>query len=198
MKTLLINGSPRTCGNTAALIRELKSHLHGDIIEISAFYSGIAPCIDCRGCWKTARCVVRDGMDLIYGDDFDNVVIASPVYFGTMPGAVLSLLSRMQPWHVATHFLKKPLVQRPKKAAAIVTAGGKGNVMLEAMHMGAFFRMLNARGYEDHFALSSHTDTFPADQDEEARAQVQSIARWLNSPEPPPAFTNPNICAYRK
>lgn len=198
MKTLLINGSPRPCGNTAALIRELKSHLHGDIIEISAFYSGIAPCIDCRGCWKTARCVVRDGMDLIYGDDFDNVVIASPVYFGTMPGAVLSLLSRMQPWHVATHFLKKPLVQRPKKAAAIVTAGGKGNVRLEAMHMGAFFRMLNARGYEDHFALSAHTDTFPADQDEEARAQVQSIARWLNSPEPPPAFTNPNICAYRK
>ena len=37
MKTLLINGSPRPCGNTAALIRELKSHLHGDIIEISAF-----------------------------------------------------------------------------------------------------------------------------------------------------------------
>ena len=28
MKTLLINGSPRPCGNTAALIRELKSHLH--------------------------------------------------------------------------------------------------------------------------------------------------------------------------
>ena len=123
MKALLINGSPRPCGNTAALVRELKSHLHGDIIEISAFYSGIAPCIDCRGCWKTARCVVRDGMDLIYGDDFDNVVIASPVYFGTMPGAVLSLLSRMQPWHVATHFLKKPLVQRPKKAAGIIPTG---------------------------------------------------------------------------
>ena len=198
MKTLLINGSPRPNGNTASLIRELKAHLEGEIIEISAFYSGIAPCIDCRGCWKTARCVVRDGMDVIYGDDFDNVVIASPVYFGTMPGAVLGLLSRMQPWHVATHFLKEPLVQRPKKAAAIVTAGGKGNVRLESMHMGAFFRMLNARGYEDHFALSANTDTLSADRDEAAKEQVRAIARWLNSPEPPPAFQISGLCASRK
>jgi len=173
MKTLIINGSPRKNGNTAALIRELKACLEGEIIEISAFYDRIAPCTDCRGCWKTARCVVRDGMDVIYGDDFDNVVIATPVYFGTMPGAMLSLLSRMQPWHVATHFLQAPLVQRPKKAAAIATAGGKGNVRLEAMHMGAFFRMLNARGYENHFALSANTDTFPANQDEAAREQVR-------------------------
>jgi len=198
MKTLLINGSPRPNGNTVALIRELKAHLDGEIIEISAFYDHIAPCMDCRGCWETARCVVHDGMDVIYEDDFDNLVIATPVYFATMPGTVLSLLSRMQPWHVATHFLKEPLVQRPKKAAAIVTAGGKGNVRLDAMHMGAFFRMLNARGYEDHYALSANTDTFPARQDKEALEQVRAIARWLNSPEPPPEFTNPRICSYRK
>ena len=114
MKSLLLNGSPRPNGNTASLIRELKAHLEGEIIEISAFYDRIAPCIDCRGCWETAQCVVHDGMDVIYGDDFDNVVIATPVYFGTMPGAMLSLLSRMQPWHVATHFLTEPLEQRPK------------------------------------------------------------------------------------
>lgn len=186
MKTLVINGSPRKNGNTTALIRELKAHLDGELIEISAFYGGIAPCIDCRGCWKTARCVVRDGMDVIYGDDFDNVVIATPVYFGTMPGAVLSLLSRMQPWHVATHFLKEPLKQRPKKAAALITAGGKGNAPKGPSHIGAFFKLLNARGFEDHMACSLETDTFPADRDEKALAQVRAIAQWLNSPEPPP------------
>ena len=198
MKTLLINGSPRPNGNTAALIRELKTLLDGQILEISAFYSGIAPCIDCRGCWETAQCVVHDGMDLIYEDDFDNVVIATPVYYGTMPGAVLSLMSRMQPWHVATHFLKEPLKQRPKKAAAILTAGGKGNAKAGLPHMNVFFRMLNARGYEDHFALSSDTDTFPADRDEAAREQVRSIAQWLNSPVPPPEFKDDHACRYRK
>ena len=79
-----------------------------------------------------------------------------------------------------------------------MTAGGKGNVRLESMHMGAFFRMLNARGYEDHFALSTNTDTFPADQDETAKEQVRSNAKWLNSSELPPEFTNMKICAYRK
>lgn len=198
MKTLLINGSPRPNGNTVALIRELKAHLEGEIIEISAFYSDIAPCIDCRGCWENAQCVVHDGMDVIYGDDFDNVVIATPVYYGTMPGAMLSLMSRMQPWHVATHFLKEPLIQKPKKSAAILTAGGKGNAKHGAMHMGAFFRMLNARGFEDHMALSGDTDTFPAEKDEAAREQVRAIARWLNSPEPPPEFRNNRACNYRK
>ena len=180
MKTLLINGSPRPVGNTVSLIRELKAHLDGELIEISAFYSGIAPCIDCRGCWETASCVVHDGMDVIYGDDFDNVVIASPVYFGTMPGAVLSLLSRMQPWHVATHFLKEPLVQRPKKAAAIVTAGGKGNADKAYHHVRAMMRMLNATGYDEHWVVSPSTDTIPADQDEAALSGVRSIAAWLN------------------
>lgn len=191
MKTLLINGSPRRNGNTAALIRELKQHLEGEIIELSAFYSGIAPCCDCRSCWKTARCVIRDAMDLVYEDDFDNVVIATPVYYGTMPGSVLSLMSRMQPWHAATHFLNRPLNQRPKKAAAILTAGGKGNAKYAAVHMGAFFRMLNARGFEEHTAISPNTDTFPAERDETAKAQVRAVAQWLNASELPPEFAGP-------
>ena len=197
MKTLLINGSPRPDGNTVALIRELKAHLEGEIIEVSAFYSHIAPCVDCRGCWETARCVVHDGMDVIYEDDFDNVVIASPVYYGTLPGAVLSLMSRMQPWHVATHFLKDPLPQRPKKSAAILTAGGKGNAEKAKIHLNCFFRMLNARGYESHLACSGDTDTLPADQDETAKMQVRALARWLNAPEAPPEFTGFQTCGYR-
>ena len=198
MKTLLLNGSPRPNGNTVSLIQELKAHLEGEIIEISAFYSDIAPCVDCRGCWETAQCVVHDGMDVIYGDDFDNVVIASPVYYGTLPGSVLSLMSRMQPWHVATHFLKEPLVQRPKKAAAILTAGGKGNAEKAYMHLNAFFRMVNARGFREHTACSPNTDTVPADRDADAKKQVLAIAEWLNSPEPPPEFTGFAACGYRK
>lgn len=182
MKTLLINGSPRPKGNTAALIRELKRHLKGEVIEISAFYSNIAPCVDCRGCWETAQCVVHDEMDLIYGDDFDNVVIASPVYYGTLPGSLLSLISRMQPWHAATYFLKEPLDLRPKKSAVILTAGGKGNEERALIHANCFFRMVNARGYEDHIACSPNTDTIPAEQDENAKAQVREITHWLNSP----------------
>lgn len=180
MKTLIINGSPRPNGNTATLIEALKQYLHGEIIELSAFRSNIAPCVDCRGCWKTAKCVVKDDMQIIYDDDFDNVVIASPVYYGTLPGQVLSMMSRMQPWHAATYFLGKPLVLRSKKAAAILTTGGKGNQTNAYHHLRAFFRFLNARGFEDHIVCSANTDTCPAADDEKALADARKLAEWLN------------------
>ena len=198
MKTLIINGSPRKRGNTVALIDELKAHLDGEVVEISAFYSGIAPCVDCRGCWKTAKCVVQDGMQAIYADDFDNVVVASPVYYGTLPGSVLSLMSRLQPWHAATFFLKEPLKQRAKKSAAILTAGGKGNQERAYHHLRALFRMLNARGFEERVACSPNTDTVPASEDENAKQQVRAIAAWLNSEEKPPEFTGFAACGYQK
>ena len=178
-KTLIINGSPRINGNTAALIDELKRHLEGEVVELSAFRSNIAPCVDCRSCWTTAECVVHDEMQVIYDDDFDNVVVASPVYYGTLPGSVLSLMSRLQPWHAATFFLKEPLQQRPKKSAAILTAGGKGNEERAHHHMRALFRMLNASGFEEHIAYSPRTDTFPASEDEVAKAEIARIAQWL-------------------
>lgn len=180
MKTLIINGSPRESGNTAALISELRRHLEGEIIEISAFRSDIAPCVDCRACWTTAKCAVQDGMQVVYDDDFDNVVLASPVYFSTLPGQVLSFMSRLQPWHCATYFLKQPLHQRSKKAAVILTAGGKGNADKAYHHVRAMMRMLNATGYDDHWVVSPLTDTVPASEDEKALAGVRDIAKWLN------------------
>ena len=179
-KTLIINGSPRPSGNTAALIRELRRHLTGEVVELSAFRSNIAPCVDCRGCWKTARCVVRDDMQIVYDDDYDNVVIASPVYFATLPGQMLNLISRMQPWHAAMFFLNDPLKQRPKKAGLILTAGSKGNAMSATRHAGTLFKLLNAKGFEDHLVVSPDTDTIPADQDEKALADTRALAAWLN------------------
>ena len=180
MKTLIINGSPRIDGDTAALIGELRKHLRGEVVELSAFRSDIAPCVDCRGCWKTARCVVEDEMSVIYNDDFDNVVLATPVYFMTLPGSVLSLLSRFQPWHVATFFLNKPLDIKPKKAGLILTAGGKGNEAGVDHHVFVLFKMLNAAGYEEHTVKSLKTDTFPAKDDEAALRDARGLADWLN------------------
>ena len=68
-KTIIINGSPRVNGNTAYLIAELKKHLEGEVIEISAFRSGIAPCVDCRACWTTAKCVVEDDMQYFHSHE---------------------------------------------------------------------------------------------------------------------------------
>lgn len=182
-KTLILNGSPRVEGNTAALIQELKKHLEGEVMELSAFRSKIAPCVDCRGCWKTARCVVKDEMQTLYNDDFDNVVIASPVYFGTLPGPVLGVISRMQPWHAATYFLHQPPVLREKKAAVILTAGSRGNHEQALRHCYPLMKMLNAKGLEGHVVYSPLTDTLPAWEDQQALSGVKELAEWLNQDE---------------
>ena len=180
MKTLIINGSPRPQGNTAALIAQLKTRLEGEVIELSAFRSNIAPCVDCRSCWSTAKCAVRDDMQIIYDDDFDNVVLASPVYYGTLPGQALSLMSHLQPWHAAKFFLNRPLDLREKKAAVILTAGGKGNADMAFHHARALFRMLNAKGYEEHWICSPVTDSVPAAEDKKAMEAMLALADWLN------------------
>lgn len=180
MKTLIINGSPRVNGDTAALIRELRKNLSGEVIELSAFRSRIAPCVDCRGCWETAKCVIRDEMDIVYNDDFDNVVLASPVYFCTLPGQVLGFLSRFQPQHAAMFFLNEPIIPRPKKAGLILVAGGaKGNEDRAEHHIRVIFRMLNASGYEEHAVKSTKTDIIPAQDDETALRDVRKLAQWL-------------------
>ena len=85
-----------------------------------------------------------------------------------------------------------------KKAAAILTAGGKGNQERAYHHLRAFFKMLNARGFQDHVACSPNTDTVEAQQNEQAKAQVRAIAAWLNSDEPVPEVTGFNACGYQK
>ena len=180
-KTLVINGSPRVNGNTAALVNKLREQLTGETIEISAFRSNISPCVDCRCCWQDARCVVDDDMRVIYNDDFDNVVLATPVYYRTLPGQILSLMSRFQPQHAATYFLNKPIVLRPKKAGLILTAGGKGNESGAKHHIFVFFKMLGATGFEEHSVMSLNTDTLPAERDEAAMRRVHELAVWLNN-----------------
>ena len=181
-RTLILNGSPRPAGNTAYLIHALREELEGEVMELSAFRANIAPCVDCRGCWETAKCVVRDDMDLLYADDFDNVVLATPVYFRTLPAPLLGLMSRFQPQHAAQFFLHKPLKLRPKKAGLILTAGGKGNEAGAEHHIRVLFMMLNAGGYEDCAVRSLKTDTVPAEQDTWALQDIRRLADWLNAP----------------
>ena len=182
-KTLILNGSPRPKGNTAALIEELKKHLQGEVVEISAYRAKIAPCVDCRSCWTTARCVVQDEMQLIYNDDFDNIVIASPVYFGCLPGPMLGVMSRMQPWHAARYFMHQPLQLREKKAAIILTAGSRGNHEHALRNCYPLMKMLNAKGIDDHIVYSPMTDTTPAWEDQQAVEGVRRLAAWLNEDE---------------
>lgn len=180
MRTLIINGSPRKNGDTAHLLAALKTQLHGEITELSAYYGGVSPCIDCRACQTIKGCVIRDGMQAVYDDGYDNVVIASPIYMSGLTGPLVGLASRFQAYYCARRFLQDPFVLKKKKGALIFTGGGDG-APGEALRLGGWMLgQMNAEGGDGHTALSLHTDRLPAAEDTAALAQVREIAAYFN------------------
>ncbi|MDR0861847.1 MAG: flavodoxin family protein [Oscillospiraceae bacterium] len=178
MKTLIINGSPRLNGDTAALLDVLRRNLAGGITEISAYRDDIHPCVDCRACETKPGCVIRDDMDVVFGD-YDNVVVASPVYYGIFPGPLVSLMSRFQFYRSAEHVLKTPITVTPKNGAALLTAGGKDNLGGAHRLSRVLLRMLGATLTDENTILSDNTDAIPARDDEAAATRIRELAeRW--------------------
>ncbi|MBR5258925.1 MAG: flavodoxin family protein [Eggerthellaceae bacterium] len=178
-RTLIIFGSPHKDGNTAALVDALKETLSGEVVEISAWYANISPCLDCRRCWETAQCALRDDMDLAYADDYDNIVLASPVHYGTLPGKVLSLASRLQTRR-GKHLSRSGAKMSEKKAALILTAGGRNDSDTALHHARCVFKMMGARGFEERSVTSMRTDDISATADEAALARAREIGRLLS------------------
>ncbi len=131
MKTLIINGSPRKNGNTITLLNELKKHLHGDIYKIDTYYTKSSPCFDCRYCVTHAECIIKDEMQDAYKmmDEADNIVIASPIYFGNLTGSLLNWASRLQYFWVSRYIRKvEPISTKYRKGAVILVNGKEGEI----------------------------------------------------------------------
>ena len=139
MKTLIINGSPRKNGNTATLLDELKKHLHGEVFQVNTYYAKSAPCYDCRYCWTHEECVIKDEMQDVFKvmDEADNVVIASPIYFGNLTGSLLHWASRFQYIWVSRYIRKvQPFSTKYRKGVVILVNGGETGQIEPAMFAG--------------------------------------------------------------
>ena len=187
---VVITSTPRKGGNSELLAEAFARGAADAGHAVETVYlrdKTINYCRGCEACYKLGRCVQKDDMAALLETLMaaDVIALASPVYFSTLPGKMLSLISRMQPWHAATFFIKEPLVQRRKKSAAILTGGGKGNCANASHHLSAFFRMVNAHGFKEHIVISDKIDTIPAWEDEAAVQGVREIAEWLNRGDTP-------------
>ena len=100
MKVLIINGSPRANGNTAASLDEMKKIFSVEGIESVDVHVGrleLHSCVACMSCMKTGKCVFDDAVNKTAPilAECDGVVIGSPVHYGQAPGALTSFLSRL-------------------------------------------------------------------------------------------------------
>ena len=101
VKMIIVNGSPRKKGNTAALVEQLTAGAVAAGAQVESYYlhgMEIAPCDGCDGCRTEAYagCIVEDDMQEIYPrlEEADALVIASPVYWFTVSAQTKLFMDR--------------------------------------------------------------------------------------------------------
>lgn len=100
MKVVLINGSPRSDGNTARALAEMCRVFEKNGVETRMFKVGakdIRGCVGCGNCASLGKCVYDDVVNEISAElrDADGLVVGTPVYYASPNGTILSLLDRL-------------------------------------------------------------------------------------------------------
>jgi len=104
MKVLGIYGSPRKNGNSAILLDKALEGAESAGAEITKIYARdlkMAGCIECGGCDKTGKCVVKDDMQDVYPllESADAIILSTPIFFYTVTAYAKALIDRCQaPW----------------------------------------------------------------------------------------------------
>ena len=119
MKILLLNGSPRPKGNTAAALDEMEAVFAAEGLETERVQVGnrvIRGCIACGKCAELGRCVFDDLVNELAPnlEACDGLVVGSPVYYASANATLVALLTRL--------FYSTPFDKTMKVGAAVAAA----------------------------------------------------------------------------
>ncbi|MCM1579290.1 MAG: flavodoxin family protein [Ruminococcus sp.] len=123
MKVLMLNGSPKPDGNTAAALTEVGKQLEKEGIEYEIVNIGGTPIKDCIGCGQCndAGCIFTDdGVKsfIAKAREADGFVFGTPVYYAHPTGRILSFLDR------AFYSGKNAFTFKPAASVTVARRGG--------------------------------------------------------------------------
>ncbi|MBQ8526435.1 MAG: flavodoxin family protein [Clostridia bacterium] len=100
MKVLMINGSAHSNGNTSVALAELEKAFSAEGVETEIIQVGneaVRGCIGCYSCAKTGKCVFDDIVNKTAAKfaECDGLIVASPVYYASANGTLISFLDRL-------------------------------------------------------------------------------------------------------
>lgn len=182
MKVLLINGSPRQQGNTAAALAVVAEQLRLEGIESETLWIGNHPI---RGCIACGQCVARGLGRCVFDDDVcnrisekfaeaDGLIVGSPVYYGQPNGALLSVIQR------AFYSNGASIAGKPAAAISICRRGG-ATAAFETLNMP--FQMMNMPLVtSQYWHIAYGMKPGEATQDREGMQTMRTLARnmaWL-------------------
>ncbi len=108
MKVMMVNGSPRSKGNTFLALNEMRGIFEKEGIDTEMVQVGkmiIRGCIACGKCSRLDRCVFDDAVNgsRALFEECDGMVIGSPVYYASANATLVAFLDRL---FFSSHFDK--------------------------------------------------------------------------------------------
>lgn len=132
VKVLLINGSPKSGGNTALVLKEMAQVFEAEGIETETIHIGNKPvrgCIACGQCRQRGKCVFDDPVNEVAPkfEAADGIVVGSPVYYAGPNATVQAFMDRL---FYSTSFDKTMKVG----AAAVVCRRGGASATFDRLN----------------------------------------------------------------
>lgn len=139
MKVLLFNGSPHKRRCTYTALKEVSDTLNSLGVETELVWIGTKPvagCIACGKCSDAGLCVFDDQVNEIHKrlNEFQGLVIGSPVYYGGPSGQVKSFLDRL--------FYSSSSEWKGKLGAAVVSCR-RGGASMAFQSLNMYFTISN-------------------------------------------------------
>lgn len=176
MKILIINSSPHKNGDTSYIVNKLceSDNVQADVIH--TYFIDNNPCTDCRKCISTGKCIFNDKTDeILYKiDDYEAIVLASPLYYNQPNGSLLNFVSRFQLFYNTNKKLK------PKKGGIILVGGGDKIVNAEDAKKTMRIALRGLNISEFCYIESLHTSTVPACNDKSIDRQIEDFVLKLS------------------
>ena len=108
LRVLLLNGSPKSNGNTMVAVNEMVRVFEAEGVETEVVHVGnkdIRGCVSCNSCSQKGKCVFDDIVNELAAkfEAADGMVVASPVYYASANATLIACLDRL---FYSSHFDK--------------------------------------------------------------------------------------------
>ena len=186
-KVIILNGSPRKDGNSAAMCKFAEKYFKSRNIDTETFVvydSTFSPCLGCDVCHDTDTqiCVHQDSAADIIGKmkASNGVFVALPLYSRASPGSFKSLQDR---FYVEYNFAKNGFTKYTspdKKLAIAITYGGSPDDVAETTCSNIAFAFQDLGYGGTRFMLfgdQRHKNEFI--QSKEQQESVEDALGWL-------------------
>lgn len=174
MKVIIINGSPRHDGNTSLAVNEIVKIFSEQEIETEVCQIGgknIRGCIACNKCAEIGKCVFSDEVNEIAEkfEKADGLIVASPVYYASANGTIISFLDRL---FYSTSF------DKTMKVGASVAVARRGGCSSTFDELNKYFTICGMPVASSQYWNSVHgRNKGEAEQDAEGLQTMRVLAR---------------------